>query len=100
MIGGVPYFTGLLPDCPNTNPQQSAPCVQSRNKNNAGDVIVTFLAKGGQAASNLEAPATAAAKDLGFFRNTGFDCHLELARLSFQSCDFFRAENRTTLPKS
>jgi len=43
-IGGSPgYFTGLLPDCTNT---QGAPCVQSRNKNNAGDVIVTFLAFG------------------------------------------------------
>jgi hypothetical protein len=46
-IGGTPgYFTGLLPNCPNTNPQGSAPCVQMRNKNNAGDVIVTFLAFG------------------------------------------------------
>jgi hypothetical protein len=46
-IGGTPgYFTGLLPNCPNTNPQGSAPCVQMRNKNNAGDVIVTFLASG------------------------------------------------------
>jgi hypothetical protein len=43
-IGGTPgYFTGLLPDCSKT---QGAPCVQSRNKNNAGDVIVTFLAFG------------------------------------------------------
>jgi hypothetical protein len=43
-IGGNPgYFTGLLPDC--SNPAV-APCVQSRNKNNAGDVIVTFLALG------------------------------------------------------
>jgi len=43
-IGGNPgYFTGLLPNCTNT---QGAPCVQSRNKNNAGDVIVTFLAFG------------------------------------------------------
>ena len=43
-IGGIPgYFTGLLPDC--SNPAV-APCVQSRNKNNAGDVIVTFLALG------------------------------------------------------
>jgi hypothetical protein len=43
-IGGSPgYFTGLLPDCSGT-PQ--APCVQARNKNNAGDVIVTFLALG------------------------------------------------------
>jgi hypothetical protein len=43
-IGGSPgYFTGLLPDCSGS---QGAPCVQSRNKNNAGDVIVTFLAFG------------------------------------------------------
>jgi hypothetical protein len=43
-IGDVPFFTGLLPDCSNTNPV--APCVQARNKDNAGDVIVTFLASG------------------------------------------------------
>src|SRR5215471_7073506 len=43
-VGGNPgYFTGLLPNCSST-PQ--APCVQARNKNNAGDVIVTFLALG------------------------------------------------------
>ena len=43
-IGGNPgYFTGLLPDCSST---QGTPCVQARNKNNAGDVIVTFLAPG------------------------------------------------------
>jgi uncharacterized protein DUF11 len=43
-IGGTPgFFTGLLPDCSGS---QGAPCVQSRNKNNAGDVIVTFLAFG------------------------------------------------------
>jgi hypothetical protein len=42
-IGGVTYNTGLLPDCSST---PVAPCVQSRNKNNAGDVIVTFLAFG------------------------------------------------------
>ena len=43
-IGGSPgYFTGLLPNCSST---QQAPCVQARNKNNAGDVIVTFLALG------------------------------------------------------
>lgn len=41
-IGGVTYYTGLLPDCSNA----MAPCVQARNKNNAGDVIVTFLALG------------------------------------------------------
>jgi hypothetical protein len=43
-IGGTPgYFTGLLPDC---SGNQGAPCVQSQNKNMAGDVIVTFLASG------------------------------------------------------
>ena len=42
-IGGVTYQTGLLPDCSST---QVAPCVQARNKNNAGDVIVTFPALG------------------------------------------------------
>jgi len=44
LIGDVPYFTGLLPDCSNTTPV--APCVLARNKDNAGDVIVTFLASG------------------------------------------------------
>jgi len=42
-IGGVTFETGLLPDCSSA---QEAPCVQARNKNNAGDVIVTFLAFG------------------------------------------------------
>jgi hypothetical protein len=42
-IGGATYYTGLLPDC--SNPAV-APCVRARNKNNAGDVIVTFLASG------------------------------------------------------
>jgi hypothetical protein len=42
-IGGVHFFTGLLPDCSNT---PDSPCVQARNKDNAGDVIVTFLASG------------------------------------------------------
>jgi hypothetical protein len=42
-IGDVTYFTGLLPDCGN-NPV--APCVQSRTKDNAGDVLVTFFASG------------------------------------------------------
>jgi hypothetical protein len=41
--GNSNYFTGLLPDCSSS---QGAPCVQSRNKNNAGDEIVTFLAFG------------------------------------------------------
>jgi hypothetical protein len=43
VIGGVTYYTGLLPDCSSTQP---APCVQSRNKDNAGDVVITFLAAG------------------------------------------------------
>lgn len=42
-IVGVTYYTGLLPDCSSS---QSAPCVQARNKDNAGDVVVTFLAAG------------------------------------------------------
>jgi hypothetical protein len=42
-IGGVTYYTGLLPDC---SKRQSAPCVQARHKDNAGDVIVTFLGSG------------------------------------------------------
>jgi hypothetical protein len=42
-IGGISYNTGLLLDCPSS---PGTPCVQSRNKNNAGDVIVTFLAFG------------------------------------------------------
>jgi hypothetical protein len=42
-IGGIAYNTGLLLDCP-TGPK--TPCVQSRNKNMAGDVIVTFRAFG------------------------------------------------------
>ena len=43
MIGGVTYDTGQLLDCSST---QGAPCVQARNKDNAGDVIITFLAVG------------------------------------------------------
>ncbi len=43
-IGGVTYYTGLLPGCSNTAPV--APCLQAKNKDNAGDVIVTFLASG------------------------------------------------------
>jgi hypothetical protein len=42
-IAGSTYYTGLLPDCSSTT---SAPCVQARNKDNAGDVVVTFLASG------------------------------------------------------
>ena len=40
---GVSYHTGLLPDCSKT---QGAPCVQARHKDNAGDVVVEFLAAG------------------------------------------------------
>jgi hypothetical protein len=43
-IGDVTFNTGLLPDCSNTTPVP--PCVQARNKDNAGDVLVTFLASG------------------------------------------------------
>jgi hypothetical protein len=43
VIGGVSYHTGLLPDCPKTG---GAPCVQARHKDNAGDVVVEFLAAG------------------------------------------------------
>ncbi|HEY7323721.1 MAG TPA: hypothetical protein VH520_02750 [Streptosporangiaceae bacterium] len=42
-IGTVTYQTGLLPDCSSTQP---APCVQSRNKTNAGVEVVTFLGTG------------------------------------------------------
>jgi len=42
-IGGITYYTGLLPDC---SGKQQAPCVQSQNKDNAGNVILTFLAVG------------------------------------------------------
>jgi hypothetical protein len=43
VIGGVTFNTGLLPDCTST---QGEPCVQDRHKDNAGDVVVTFLASG------------------------------------------------------
>ena len=43
-IGDITFNTGLLPDCSNTTPVP--PCVQARNKDNAGDVLVTFLASG------------------------------------------------------
>jgi hypothetical protein len=42
-VGGVTYHTGLLPDCSSA---QGAPCVQARHKDNAGDVVVAFLALG------------------------------------------------------
>ena len=51
-IGGVSYNTGLLLGCSATH--GTPPCVQSQNKNNAGDVIVTFLAFG----DPLRAPMT------------------------------------------
>jgi hypothetical protein len=41
-IGGVPYYTGLLPDCPSA---PVAPCVQARGKS-GGDVILTVIAFG------------------------------------------------------
>jgi hypothetical protein len=41
-VGTTEYFTGLLPDCTSTD---VAPCVESRNKNAANE-IVTFLASG------------------------------------------------------
>jgi hypothetical protein len=43
VIGGITYYTGLLPDCSSTLP---APCVLSRNKTNAGVEVVTFLGTG------------------------------------------------------
>jgi hypothetical protein len=43
VFGGVTYHTGLLPDCSSSQP---APCVQTRNKDNGGDVVITFLATG------------------------------------------------------
>jgi len=43
VIGGVTLNTGLLPDCSST---QGAPCVQARNKDMAGDVVVTVMASG------------------------------------------------------
>jgi hypothetical protein len=43
VIGGVLNNTGLLPDCTST---QGAPCVQARNKDMSGDVVVTVLASG------------------------------------------------------
>jgi hypothetical protein len=42
-IGGITYHTGLLLDCP---APQGQPCVQARHKDNAGDVVITFLAPG------------------------------------------------------
>jgi hypothetical protein len=45
VIGGVNYYTGLLLDCTNSTPANT-PCVLSRNKDNAGNVIVTFLGYG------------------------------------------------------
>jgi hypothetical protein len=43
-IGGVTYYTGLLPGC--NNAETNAPCVLSQNKDNAGNEIVTFLGTG------------------------------------------------------
>jgi hypothetical protein len=41
VIGGASYYFGLLPDCSST---VGAPCVSSRNKDNAGDVVIQFQA--------------------------------------------------------
>ena len=50
MIGGVRFFTGLLPDCSRDDDgqdrTQGAPCVRARHKDNAGDVVIAFLASG------------------------------------------------------
>lgn len=60
VIGGVSFFTGLLPDCSRDDADhpaalihhrdrdetQGAPCVQARHKDRAGDVVVAFLASG------------------------------------------------------
>lgn len=40
----TPFYFGLLPDCGSTTP---APCVVSRHKGSAGDVLITFLAAPG-----------------------------------------------------
>ena len=45
IIGGVQYYTGLLLDCTNNTPANT-PCVESRTKDNAGNVLVTFLGYG------------------------------------------------------
>ncbi len=42
-IGGVTYYTGLLPYC---SWYQAAPCVQYKYKDKAGDVVIAFLATG------------------------------------------------------
>jgi hypothetical protein len=44
MVGTTTYYTGLLLDC--NNAETNVPCVLSRNKDNAGNVIVTFLGYG------------------------------------------------------
>jgi hypothetical protein len=37
-------YWGLLPDCPNGNKKQlPGPCVQSKTKDNAGDLILTAV---------------------------------------------------------
>ena len=43
--GSLPLFYGLLPDCGNAT-TAPVPCVLSRNKDNAGDVVITFLGTG------------------------------------------------------
>jgi hypothetical protein len=39
--------SGLLPDCDNTKPPGNIPCVQSRNKDKSGQVVLTFFAPTG-----------------------------------------------------
>ncbi|HXZ99447.1 MAG TPA: carboxypeptidase-like regulatory domain-containing protein [Candidatus Binatia bacterium] len=42
-------YIGLLPQCPNHVTTSDAPCLYSRHKDNAGDVIIVFLAGPGDA---------------------------------------------------
>lgn len=44
---GYDYFTGTLKDCPKKNQAAAAPCVVSRNKDNAGQVILSALVAAG-----------------------------------------------------
>lgn len=43
--GSITLYYGLLPDCGNSSPAP-VPCVLSRNKDNAGDVVISFLGTG------------------------------------------------------
>ena len=44
---GYDFFTGTLKDCPRKNQAAAAPCVVSRTKDNAGQVILTALVAAG-----------------------------------------------------